>query len=77
VPRLSPAFQKYSDQYDVDWLLIAAQGYQESQLNRAINSPVGVIGVMQVMSATGKELGVATSPKLRRTSTPASSTCGG
>lgn len=51
-------FQKYGDQYDVDWLLMAAQGYQESQLNQAARSKVGAIGVMQVMPATGKELGV-------------------
>jgi membrane-bound lytic murein transglycosylase MltF len=51
-------FQKYADQYDVDWLLMAAQGYQESQLNQSAKSPVGAIGVMQVMPATGKELGV-------------------
>jgi membrane-bound lytic murein transglycosylase MltF len=51
-------FQAYGDQYDVDWLLMAAQGYQESQLNQAVRSPVGAIGVMQVMPATGKELGV-------------------
>jgi len=42
----------------VDWLLMAAQGYQESQLNQAARSPVGAIGVMQVMPATGKDLGV-------------------
>jgi membrane-bound lytic murein transglycosylase MltF len=51
-------FQKYGDQYDVDWLLMAAQGYQESLLNQAVRSKVGAIGVMQVMPATGKELGV-------------------
>jgi len=51
-------FQKYGDKYDVDWLLMAAQGYQESQLNQAIKSPVGAIGVMQVMPKTGNELGV-------------------
>jgi membrane-bound lytic murein transglycosylase MltF len=51
-------FQKYGDKYDVDWLLMAAQGYQESQLNQAVKSPVGAIGVMQVMPKTGKELGV-------------------
>jgi membrane-bound lytic murein transglycosylase MltF len=51
-------FQKYGDRYDVDWLLMAAQGYQESQLNQSVRSPVGAIGVMQVMPATGKELDV-------------------
>jgi membrane-bound lytic murein transglycosylase MltF len=48
----------YSDKYDVDWLLMAAQGYQESQLNQAARSPVGAIGVMQVMPQTGTELKV-------------------
>jgi membrane-bound lytic murein transglycosylase MltF len=42
----------------VDWVLMAAQGYQESQLNQAARSKVGAIGVMQVMPATGKDLGV-------------------
>lgn len=51
-------FQKYGDKYDVDWLLMAAQGYQESQLNQDAKSKVGAIGVMQVMPATGKELNV-------------------
>lgn len=51
-------FQKYGDKYTVDWLLMAAQGYQESQLNQALRSPVGAIGVMQVMPRTGKELSV-------------------
>ena len=51
-------FQKYGDQYDVDWLLMAAQGYQESQLNQAARSHVGAIGIMQIMPATGKDLNV-------------------
>ena len=51
-------FKKYGDKYDVDWLLMAAQGYQESQLNQDARSPVGAIGVMQIMPATGKDLAV-------------------
>jgi membrane-bound lytic murein transglycosylase MltF len=51
-------FQKYGDKYDVDWLLMAAQGYQESQLNQEARSHVGAIGVMQIMPATGKDLAV-------------------
>jgi membrane-bound lytic murein transglycosylase MltF len=51
-------FRKYGEQYDVDWLLMAAQGYQESRLNQDARSPRGAIGVMQVMPATGKEMKV-------------------
>jgi membrane-bound lytic murein transglycosylase MltF len=51
-------FQKYGQQYDVDWLLMAAQGYQESQLNQQAKSQVGAIGVMQLMPSTGKEMKV-------------------
>ncbi len=51
-------FKKYGTQYDVDYLLMAAQGYQESTLDQEVKSPVGAIGVMQVMPPTGKELNV-------------------
>jgi membrane-bound lytic murein transglycosylase MltF len=51
-------FKKYGAQYNVDYLLMAAQGYQESTLDQDVKSPVGAIGVMQVMPATGKELNV-------------------
>ena len=51
-------FQTYGDKYDVDYLLMAAQGYQESRLDQSVKSRVGAIGVMQVMPATGKDLAV-------------------
>ena len=51
-------FETYGSQYNVDYLLMAAQGYQESQLDQSAKSHVGAIGVMQVMPATGKDLGV-------------------
>ena len=51
-------FRKYGSQYGMDWMLMAAQGYQESRLDHGARSHVGAIGVMQVMPATGKELKV-------------------
>ena len=48
-------FRKYGDRYQFDFLMMAAQGYQESRLNQNAKSPVGAIGVMQVMPETGKE----------------------
>jgi membrane-bound lytic murein transglycosylase MltF len=51
-------FRKYCAEYDMDTLLMAAQGYQESRLDQNAKSHVGAIGVMQVMPATGKELAV-------------------
>jgi membrane-bound lytic murein transglycosylase MltF len=51
-------FRKYGRQYNLDWMLMAAQGYQESRLDQHARSHVGAIGVMQVMPATGKDLGV-------------------
>jgi membrane-bound lytic murein transglycosylase MltF len=55
---LGVLFKKYGEQYDLDYLLMAAQGYQESTLDHSVRSPVGAIGVMQVMPPTGKELNV-------------------
>jgi membrane-bound lytic murein transglycosylase MltF len=56
--RTVELFRRYGDQYRLDWLLMAAQGYQESRLDQSVRSPVGAVGVMQVMPRTGKELGV-------------------
>ncbi len=68
--------RKYSDQYKLDYLLMAAQGYQESGLDQSRKSAVGAIGVMQVMPATGRRHeGRRHHPDGERTSTPASSTC--
>ena len=57
-------FKKYGAQYNVDYLLMAAQGYQESTLDQNVKSPVGAIGVMQVMPPTGKELKVGDISKI-------------
>jgi membrane-bound lytic murein transglycosylase MltF len=51
-------FKRYATQYDFDWLLMAAQGYQESGLDQSKRSHVGAIGVMQVMPTTARDRAV-------------------
>jgi membrane-bound lytic murein transglycosylase MltF len=51
-------FEKYGKQYGFDPLMLAAQGYQESQLNQNAKSAVGAIGVMQLMPTTGEQMKV-------------------
>ena len=51
-------FEKYGEKYHFDPMMLAAQGYQESTLDQKKHSPVGAIGIMQVMPATGAELKV-------------------
>ena len=45
-------FKKYSAQYGFDYLMIVAQGYQESMLNQSARSPGGAVGIMQVKPKT-------------------------
>jgi membrane-bound lytic murein transglycosylase MltF len=51
-------FEKYGNQYGFDPLMLAAQGYQESQLNQQAKSHVGAIGIMQLMPETGEQMKV-------------------
>ena len=43
---------------------MAAQGFQESRLNQRARSPVGAIGIMQIMPKTGQSLKVGDIRKL-------------
>jgi membrane-bound lytic murein transglycosylase MltF len=42
-------FQKYSGEYNFDYLMLAAQGYQESLLDQSRRNPSGAVGIMQVI----------------------------
>jgi len=48
-------FQKYGDRYDLDWLLVTAQAYQESGLDQSKRSPAGAVGVMQLLPSTARD----------------------
>ena len=52
---IAELFKKYGQQYDFDWLMIAAQGYQESKLDQSARSPRGAVGVMQLMPKTAAD----------------------
>jgi membrane-bound lytic murein transglycosylase MltF len=45
-------FRRYGNKYDFPYLLLAAQGYQESGLNPGLRSKAGAVGVMQIKPST-------------------------
>ena len=48
-------FKKYAAEYNFEWLMIAAQAYQESTIDQTKTSPVGAVGVMQIKPSTAAE----------------------
>jgi membrane-bound lytic murein transglycosylase MltF len=51
---LDEIFRTYGGKYDIDYMLLAAQGYQESKLNQSLMSPAGAVGIMQVIPRYAK-----------------------
>lgn len=51
-------FKRYGDTYKFDYLMLTAQGFQESGLDQKKRSHVGAVGVMQVMPSTGRSMNV-------------------
>ena len=57
--EFDPHFSKYSKRYfgvGFDWRYFKAQGIAESGLREAARSPVGAVGIMQVMPATFEDI---------------------
>lgn len=48
-------FEKYGNQYGIDYLIVTAQGYQESQLKQSARSPAGAVGIMQLLPTTAAD----------------------
>ncbi len=48
-------FAEYADRYEFDWLMVTAQAYQESRLDQSLVSPVGAVGVMQLLPSTAAD----------------------
>lgn len=57
---LAELFQSGAEETDLDWLMLVAQAYQESELDNSKVSPVGARGLMQIKPSTaaGKHIGI-------------------
>jgi membrane-bound lytic murein transglycosylase MltF len=51
-------FDQYGEQYGLDALLMAAQGYQESRLDQSVTSQAGAVGIMQLLPSTAADSNV-------------------
>ena len=48
-------FQRYAGEYDFPYLLMLAQGYQESGLDQSVRSRAGAVGIMQLLPSTAAD----------------------
>lgn len=53
--KLSDLFYKYASEYNFDYLMMMAQGFQESGLNQQKVSNKGAVGIMQVLPSTARD----------------------
>ena len=58
LPRYRAMFETAGAEWDVDWRLLAAIGYQESHWRAHAVSPTGVRGLMMLTQATADYLGI-------------------
>ena len=53
--KLVAIFRRHAGTYSFDYLMVMAQGYQESQFEQARRSKRGAVGIMQLMPATASD----------------------
>ncbi|MEM8548303.1 MAG: membrane-bound lytic murein transglycosylase MltF, partial [Pseudomonadota bacterium] len=58
LPRYRELFEQAGRDTGIDWLLLAAIGYQESHWRSSAVSPTGVRGIMMLTEATADYLGI-------------------
>jgi len=56
LPKYKPLLKQAAKQYDLDWHLLAAVGYQESHWDPDAISYTGVKGLMMITKATAKQM---------------------
>lgn len=59
LPQWQSQMQKAAEEYDLDWHMIAAIGYQESHWEKDARSFTGVRGLMMLTQRTAKAMGIA------------------
>ena len=57
--NLQLAFREFGTKYNVDPMLLAGQGYQESGFDQKMKNASGAVGVMQIKPSTAREKQVA------------------
>jgi len=58
LPKYQPFFEEAAGQHELNWVLLAAQSYQESHWNPRAKSPTGVRGMMMLTLPTAKQVGI-------------------
>lgn len=58
LPKYQDIFEQVAEDFDMDWRLLAAISYAESEWKPTATSPTGVRGMMMLTNATAKEVGV-------------------
>lgn len=58
LPKYQALFQEAGKKHGIDWVLLAAQAYQESHWDRRARSPTGVRGIMMLTLPTAREVGI-------------------
>jgi membrane-bound lytic murein transglycosylase MltF len=56
--QLAKVFQRYGERFSFEWLMLAAQAFQESGLRQDRRSPAGAVGIMQIKPSTASDSNV-------------------
>lgn len=59
LPHYKSSFKAQANNYNHDWELLVAMGYQESHLKADAKSPTGVKGIMMLTNSTAEAMGVS------------------
>jgi membrane-bound lytic murein transglycosylase MltF len=53
--KTAALIKRYASEYDFDWLMIAAQAFQESRFDQEKRSDAGAVGIMQLLPSTAAD----------------------